>query len=117
MIIVFVIGARPGLLEVLNQSRNLGVKAANVGRDGASQPVGVASVGNLESADLGKEPREDKSDSRGKDQARWSSESGFAKSLQRSWDVARLCLAKRFDGADVTSQESKHGHPNAALPW
>lgn len=117
MIIIFVVGARPRPLKVLNQSWNLGVKTADVDGDRPPQPVGIAAVGNLESANLGKEPGDKESNRGGHDKSWWAAEGRLAKRRQGGRDVSRLGLAERFDGTNVAGEKSKHGDSDTALPW
>ena len=117
VVIVFVVGAGPRRLEVLDQSWDFRIKATDVGRDRTTEPVRVAQVGNLESTNLGKKPRNDQSNGCGHNQSRWATESRFAQCLQRSWNVSRFGLSKWFDSAYVTGEKSKHGNTDTALEW
>jgi hypothetical protein len=117
MVVVFVIGARPRLLEVPDQAGDFGVEAADVGWDGSPQPVGVAAVSNLKGTELRKEPGHDEGDGGRHDEAGRPAECRFSKRDQGSGNVARLCLAERLDCADISGEEGKHGDADTSLPW
>lgn len=115
VVVVLVVCARPRCLEVPDQSWDLGVEAADVGRDRASEPVRVAEVGDFKGSQLGEEPGDDEGDCGGHDESGWAAEGGFAQGFQGCWNVARLCLAERLDGAHVSGEKGEHGDTNTAL--
>jgi hypothetical protein len=117
VVIVLVVGTRPRTLEVAQETRDFGVEAANVLRHGSPEPVRIATVGDFEGSNLGKEPGKNQGDGCGHNQTRWSAESRFTQSRQCGGNIAGFCLSKWFNRAHVTCEESEHGHSDASLPW
>jgi hypothetical protein len=60
VVVIVVVVFDPIALELPEEAPEFGVDAADVLRARRPQPVGVASLGNGEAADLGKEPGKEK---------------------------------------------------------